>query len=55
MLIFGQVIVRAFIDAGYAVVAVAPQDSYVEQVNALGCQYIPLPMDNQGAHPGRDL
>jgi glycosyltransferase involved in cell wall biosynthesis len=34
---------------------VAPPDSYVEQVKALGCQYIPLPIDNHGTHPGRDL
>jgi len=48
-------LIRAFIKAGYEVVAVAPPDSYVEQVKALGCQYVPLPMDNQGTHPGRDL
>ena len=48
-------LIRAFIKAGYEVVAVAPPDSYVEQVKALGCQYVPLPMDNQGKHPGRDL
>ena len=52
---FRSGLIRAFIDAGYEVVAVAPPDSYVEQVKALGCQYFPLRMDNQGTHPGRDL
>ena len=52
---FRASLISAFIQAGYEVIAVAPQDNYVEQVKALGCQYFPLPMDNQGTHPGRDL
>jgi glycosyltransferase involved in cell wall biosynthesis len=48
-------LITALIEAGYEVIAVAPPDSYVEQVKALGCRYVPLPMDNQGTHPGRDL
>lgn len=48
-------LIRAFIDAGYEVIAAAPPDSHVGRVEALGCRYVPLPMDNQGTHPGRDL
>ncbi len=48
-------LIRSLTKAGYDVVAVAPPDKYVEQVKALGCQYVPLPMDNQGTHPGRDF
>lgn len=48
-------LIRALIDAGYEVIAAAPPDSHVDRVEALGCRYVPLPMDNQGTHPGRDL
>lgn len=48
-------LIRAFMDAGYEVIAAAPPDSHVNRVKALGCRYVPLPMDNQGTHPGRDL
>jgi glycosyltransferase involved in cell wall biosynthesis len=33
---------------------VAPADEYVHRLSALGCRYVPLPMDNKGTHPGRD-
>lgn len=36
-------------------VAIAPHDEYAPRLAALGCRYIPLEMDNQGTHPGRDL
>jgi glycosyltransferase involved in cell wall biosynthesis len=48
-------LIRALIDANYEVIAVAPPDVHVERVTALGCRYVPLQMDNQGTHPGRDL
>lgn len=51
---FRSGLIRALVDAGYEVVAVAPPDAYVDRVTALGCRYVPLPMDNQGTHPGRD-
>lgn len=51
---FRSGLIRALVDAGYEVVAVAPPDAYVERVTALGCRFVPLPMDNQGTHPGRD-
>lgn len=48
-------LIRAFVEAGHEVVAIAPFDEYAEQLDALGCRYVPLPMDNNGTHPGRDL
>jgi len=40
---------------GYEVIAVAPADKYAPQLPAMGCRFVPLPMDNKGTHPGRDL
>lgn len=47
-------LIRALVANGYDVVAVAPPDEYVARLSALGCRFVPLPMDNQGTHPGRD-
>lgn len=41
--------------AGHEVVAVAPPDEHVARIEALGIRFLPLPMDNKGTHPGRDL
>jgi len=30
-------------------------DEYAARLAALGCRYVPMPMDNRGTHPGRDL
>lgn len=48
-------LIRALVAEGYEVVAVAPHDEYAPRLAALGCRFEPLPMDNQGTHPGRDL
>lgn len=48
-------LIRALVASGYEVVAVAPPDEYAGRLDALGCRYSPLPMDNKGTHPGRDL
>lgn len=48
-------LIRALVAHGYEVVAVAPPDEYSESLANLGCRYVPLPMDSQGTHPGRDL
>lgn len=47
-------LIRALLAAGHEVTAVAPPDGFVPQLLALGCRYVPLPMDNKGTHPGRD-
>ncbi len=47
-------LIQSLIAAGHEVVAVAPMDGYESRLEALGCQYMPLPMDSQGTHPLRD-
>lgn len=52
---FRSNLICALINNGCEVVTVAPPDEFVPRLKALGCRYIPLPMDNQGTHLGRDL
>ena len=52
---FRSGLIKALVSRGYEVVAVAPEDGYASQLQTLGCRYLPLPMDNKGTHPGRDL
>ena len=54
LLNFRAGLIRALVAEGHEVIAVAPSDSYAPQLAALGCRYLPLAMDNQGTHPGRD-
>jgi len=48
-------LIRALVEEGYEVVAVAPTDEYAARLPELGCRFVPLEMDNRGTHPGRDL
>ena len=48
-------LIRALVAAGYEVVAVAPSDKYADGLATLGCRFIPVPMDNNGINPARDL
>lgn len=48
-------LIHALVGAVYEVVAVAPADEYSLRLATFGCRYVPLPMDNKGTHPGRDL
>jgi glycosyltransferase involved in cell wall biosynthesis len=52
---FRSGLIRALLAQGHEVVAVAPDDEYADRVRALGCQFIPLAMDNQGTNPIKDL
>jgi glycosyltransferase involved in cell wall biosynthesis len=52
---FRSGLIRALASRGYDVIAFAPADEYAPQLAALGCQFVPLPMDNKGTHPGQDL
>jgi glycosyltransferase involved in cell wall biosynthesis len=52
---FRSGLIKTLVNQGYEVIAVAPFDEYSTQLQALGCRYIPLPIDNRGTHPGRDL
>lgn len=48
-------LIRSLRGAGYEVVAAAPPDEYTDRLTALGCRFVPLPIDNQGTHPLRDF
>lgn len=52
---FRRGLVSALVERGYEVVAMAPEDEYVERLRSLGCRFVRLPMDKNGTHPGRDL
>lgn len=52
---FRSGLIRSLVEQGYEVIAVAPFDEYATQLSTLGCRFIPLPMDNKGTNPGRDL
>lgn len=52
---FRSGLIRALINQGYEVIALAPDDEYARRLEALGCTFIGMPMDNNGTHPGRDL
>ncbi len=47
-------LIRALVNAGYDVVAVAPRDKYAPQVSMLGCRFVALHIDNQGTNPVND-
>jgi glycosyltransferase involved in cell wall biosynthesis len=51
---FRSGLIKALVAQGHEVVAVAPHDAYADRLAALGCRFVPLPMDNRGTHPGRD-
>jgi glycosyltransferase involved in cell wall biosynthesis len=48
-------LIKALIEHGYEVIAVAPDDEYAHRLHELGCKHVHLPMDSNGTHPGRDL
>lgn len=48
-------LIRALVEQGYEVVAVAPRDEHAGRLAALGARYVELPMDNGGTNPLRDL
>lgn len=48
-------LIKAMLDHGYDVVAVAPKDAYVDKLKQMGCRFIALAMDNNGTNPSRDL
>lgn len=48
-------LIKALVEHGYEVIAVAPYDDYVPRLQALGCTYVELPMDCNGTNPLRDM
>jgi glycosyltransferase involved in cell wall biosynthesis len=54
LLNFRAGLIKALVAQGHEVVAVAPYDGYAPRLEALGCRFVALPMDNGGTHPVRD-
>ena len=48
-------IVQALLAEGHEVIAVAPEDKYVDALTSEGCEFIHVAMDNQGANPVKDF
>jgi glycosyltransferase involved in cell wall biosynthesis len=47
-------LLAALIKEGYDVIAIAPPDGHVSRLEAMGCQFVPLHMENKGTNPAKD-
>ena len=52
---FRKGLLRFLIAQGHEIYAVAPEDNYSPRLEALGCRYIPVKLDNKGVNPLKDL
>ena len=52
---FRAPLVRALLAHGHQVTVMAPRDRESEKLAELGARFIPLPMDNKGVNPVRDV
>ena len=48
-------LLAALVRDGREVVVVAPADAHVPALTALGCRFVPLPIDSHGLNPAREL
>ena len=48
-------LIKALIESGCEVTAVAPEDEYSRLLEENGCKYFPVSIDNQGVNPFKDL
>ncbi len=48
-------LIRSLQALGHGVIVLAPPDEHVDRLETLGCQVVPLAMDNKGTSPIRDL
>jgi len=55
LLNFRTGLIHGLVSSGFDVIAVAPEDKYVSQIELLGCRFVHLEMDNQGTNPLRDF
>ncbi len=47
--------ISKLVEMGYKVICFAPQDSYSNELNALGCQFVDISINNNGKNPLEDL
>ena len=52
---FRSSLITRLIHDGHEVIAIAPPDESVSSLSKLGCQYLPIIIDNSGKNPFRDL
>jgi glycosyltransferase involved in cell wall biosynthesis len=48
-------LVQSFLEMGYEVIAIAPEDEYSKLLVKSGCQFFPLKMENKGQNPIKDV
>jgi glycosyltransferase involved in cell wall biosynthesis len=48
-------LIHALLEKGCEVIAIAPEDEYSVKLQELGCQFVPLEMDNRGMNPFSDV
>lgn len=48
-------LIKAMQNQGYEILAISPPDEYVSALKKMGCQYIPIQMDNKGTNIFKDL
>jgi len=49
-------LIKALIDKGYEVIAIAPADEYTSRIEAVGCRFIPLKrLERKGTNPFNDF
>ncbi|UXX80221.1 glycosyltransferase family 4 protein [Reichenbachiella carrageenanivorans] len=47
-------LIRALLDAGHEVVAIAPKDDFSDKLEENGCTFVPIQMENTGSNPWHD-
>lgn len=52
---FRQGLIKALLHDGHEVIALAPHDPFADELVALGCQFVDMPMPNGGTNPIDDL
>ena len=52
---FRSGLVKALIDEGHEVVAIAPKDKYSRLLMKMGCRFFPLEVQNTGSNPVKDI
>ncbi len=52
---FRRTMLAEFLARGHEVVALAPRDEYSAKLEAMGCHFVPIAIDNKGANPIKDL
>jgi glycosyltransferase involved in cell wall biosynthesis len=52
---FRQGLVKALLEEGHQVVAIAPEDKYSSYLIEMGCEFYPVTLQNKGTNPLKDL